>query len=95
MATELSTKSWPVHFISAWVVGQTIAAGVAKDKSFEDSGRKYGRLRATTFDTLVDSANLRLFRLREHLSSRYGDIPPDRLLAKVLAKPLQLPLANN
>lgn len=79
-------------FICAWVVGQSVGAGVASDKEVGDQTRKYGRVRATTFSSLVDTANRRLMRLRERLAARYGDIPTDELLARVLSKPSQAPL---
>ncbi len=36
-------------YICAWVVGQKVAAGVAKDKTLRNESRDYGRVRATTF----------------------------------------------
>lgn len=77
-------------FICAWVVGQKVAAGVAKDKSLRDKNRDYGRIRATTFSTLVDTANRRLLKLRDMLSVRYGKLPTDSLLDRVLNQPEQL-----
>lgn len=43
----------------------------------------------------VDTANLRLLKLRERLSDRYDEIPSDRLLERVFSLPKQqdLPLA--
>jgi len=78
--------------ITAWVVGQKVGAGVGKDKSLSNGGHTYGRVRATSFQTLVDTANLRLMRLREALAERYGNMPTDDLLAKVLSQPEQRPL---
>lgn len=72
-------------FIWAWVVGQSIAPGVGTDKTVGDSGRIYGRVRGTTFHALADTANYRLMRLRNVLEERYGNLPTDRLLAKVLS----------
>jgi hypothetical protein len=80
--------------ISAWVVGQKVAAGVAKDKSFTDGSRTYGRVRATTFGTLVDTANRRLLKLRDALAERYGSVPTDDLLARVFSQPVQRPLGG-
>lgn len=81
-------------YICAWVVGQRIAAGVEKDKKLGNP--EYGRIRATTFGSLVDTANARLLKLRSVLASRYQDIATDQLLARVLAQPEQaaIPLAN-
>jgi hypothetical protein len=82
-------------YICAWVVGQTIRGKVAKDKRvYSEGSHEFGRIRATTFGALVDTANLRLLKLRDRLSDRYGEMPTDRLLERVLSMPKQedLPL---
>ena len=76
-------------YICAWVVGQKVAAGVAKDKTLRNESRDYGRVRATTFGTLVDTANRRLLKLRDVLATRYGSISTDALLNRVFAQPDQ------
>jgi hypothetical protein len=77
-------------YICAWVVGETISKGLATDKKVSDSIRgEYGRVRATTFSQLVGTANLRLMKLRDRLKSRYGEMPTDSLLERVLGKPYQ------
>ncbi len=76
-------------YICAWVVGQKIAAGVAKDKTLRNEIREYGRVRATTFGTLVDTANRRLLRLRDVLATRYGSTSTDDLLNRVFSQPDQ------
>jgi hypothetical protein len=76
-------------YICAWVVGQKIAAGVAKDKSLRNETREYGRIRATTFSTLIDTANRRLLNLRDVLSERYENLPTDSLLGRVFSLPDQ------
>ncbi|MNN03838.1 hypothetical protein D3C81_1165460 [compost metagenome] len=72
-------------FITAWVVGQSIAAGVSTSKTVGDESRSYGQVRATTYGTLVSTANLRLMRLRKTLEDRYDNLTTDTLLAKVLS----------
>jgi len=72
-------------FITAWVVGQSIAAGVGTSKTVGDESRKYGQVRATTYGTLVSTANLRLMRLRKTLEDKYDNLATDTLLAKVLS----------
>lgn len=72
-------------FITAWVVGQSIAAGVGTTKTVGDESRKYGQVRATTYGALVSTANLRLMRLRKTLEDRYDNLKTDTLLAKVLS----------
>lgn len=76
-------------YICAWVVGQTVAAGVAREKEVGDGNQKYGRIRATTFGTLVDTANRRLLKMRNVLAARYGDVSTDGLLNRVFAQPEQ------
>ena len=76
-------------YICAWVVGQKIAAGVAKDKTLRNGNGEYGRVRATTFGTLIDTANRRLLKLRDVLAVRYGNIPTDSLLERVFSQPVQ------
>lgn len=72
-------------FITAWVVGESIAAGVGTTKTVGDEVRRYGQVRATTYGSLVSTANLRLMRLRKTLEDRYDSIKTDTLLAKVLS----------
>lgn len=79
-------------YVSAWVVGQSIAAGVAKDKKVGDGEREYGRVRATTFGALIDTANRRMMKLRDTLTSRYSTIPTDALIERVLGEPRQTEL---
>lgn len=76
-------------FISAWVVGQKIAAGVAREKVVGDDGRSYGRVRATTFGSLVGTANARLMKLRNVLADRYESTSTDDLLNRVFSQPIQ------
>lgn len=76
-------------FISAWVVGQKVAAGVAREKEVGDGNRKYGRVRAATFGSLVDTANARLMKLRNVLADRYSATSTDDLLNRVFTQPSQ------
>lgn len=76
-------------YICAWVVGQKIAAGTARDKTIGNDARDYGRVRATTFATLVDTANRRLLKLRDVLANRYGALTTDALLERVFSTPEQ------
>ncbi len=77
-------------YICAWVVGQKVAKGVVgTDKKLSDANREYGRVRATTFGTLVDTANRRLLKLRDILASRYGSLSTDDLLDRVFSRPEQ------
>jgi len=77
-------------FINAWVVGQKVAAGVAREKVVGDGERTpYGRVRATTFGSLVGTANARLMKLRHVLSDRYESTSTDDLINRVLCQPVQ------
>lgn len=76
-------------FIYAWVVGQKVAAGVAREKVVGDDGRSYGRVRATTFGSLVGTANARLMKLRNVLAERYESTSTDDLLNRVFSQPVQ------
>lgn len=76
-------------FISAWVVGQKVAAGVASAKEVGDGKRMYGRVRAATFGSLVDTANARLLKLRNVLADRYSGSSTDDLVHRVLTQPEQ------
>ncbi|MFA7666498.1 MAG: ATP-binding protein [Burkholderiaceae bacterium] len=74
-------------FICAWVIGQKIAAGVERDKQLGNPA--YGRVRAATFGSLVDTANARLLKLRTVLADRYGGSSTDELLNRVFSQPTQ------
>ncbi len=78
-------------FICAWVVGQKIAAGVERDKRLGNP--KYGRVRAATFGSLVDTANARLLKLRNALAGRYSGTSTDDLLNRVFSQPAQAGLS--
>ncbi len=74
-------------FICAWVVGQKIAAGVERDKQL--GSPTYGRVRAATFGSLVDTANARLLKLRTVLADRYDESSTNELLNRVFTQPSQ------
>jgi len=74
-------------FISAWVVGQKVASGVERDKRLGNP--EYGRVRAATFGSLVDTANARLLKLPTVLAGRYSGSSTDDLLNRVLSQPPQ------
>lgn len=76
-------------YVTAWVVGQSIAPGVGTEKIVGDDARRYGQVRATTYGALVGTANLRLMRLRKTLEERYDNLQTDELLTKVLSAQVQ------
>ncbi|MCK9194074.1 MAG: ATP-binding protein [Nevskia sp.] len=79
-------------YVCAWVVGQKIAAGVEREKRL-GSNPEYGRVRAATFGSLVDTANARLLKLRSVLAARYAGVATDQLLNRVLSLPVQEDIA--
>ena len=58
-------------------------------KEVGDGNRKYGRIRASTFGSLVDTANARLLKLRSVLADRYSASSTDQLLDRVFSQPSQ------
>ena len=58
---------------NAFVVGDSIVKGVQKTASIGDN--KQGHIFVTTFDQLVDTAEKRMFGLRNKLSTMYDDVP--------------------
>jgi hypothetical protein len=62
---------------------------VAREKEVGDGNRKYGRVRAATFGSLVDTANARLLKPRNVLADRYGATSTDDLLNRVSSQPVQ------
>jgi hypothetical protein len=59
------------------------------------AGVEVGKIHVATFGQLVRTAHRRLFRLRQHLASRYGELSGPELLAKVLREPEQLQLGKS
>lgn len=53
------------------------------------------RVCVTTFNQLVRTANQRLFKLKDQLSSRYDELKTPEIMRKVFSEPFQYPLAEN
>lgn len=66
--------------ITAFVVGDSVATNVASVVNVGDSNLLY----VTTYSQLVDTAERRMFGLRQILASRYDDVPGMDLYAQVL-----------
>lgn len=63
-------------YFEAFVVGNSFSEKVQPVATVENgNGVEMGKIRITTFGQLVDTAEKRLFGLREKLNSRYDDIP--------------------
>lgn len=78
-------------YIHAVVVGTNLGAKTSPTRSV---GEKpvLARIHACTFDQLVRTAELRLFRLRGELESRYADVPDEDLMRRVIHEGDQLDL---
>jgi hypothetical protein len=63
-------------YIEAFVIGQEFSEKVQPISTVKNSNDvERGKIRISTFSQLVDTAEKRLFGLREKLSERYDDIP--------------------
>ena len=76
----------PGFVINTFVVGHKISAKVSPKMLVDE----VHTLIATTYERLVRTAEMRLFRLRERLSDRYSGFQADSLLAQVLNEPEQV-----
>ncbi len=66
--------------ITAYVVGDSIADNIKSTSKVGDSNQ--GTIYVTTYDQLVDTAERRMFGLRQMIASRYDDIPGMTLYAQ-------------
>jgi hypothetical protein len=63
-------------YINAFVVGKSFIEKVQPTSTVMNGNNvEMGKIRISTFAQLVDTAEKRLFGLREKLSDRYDDIP--------------------
>ncbi len=62
----------PLIIYNAFVVGDTVSELIQQNSSV---GNNIGKIFVTTFSQLVDTAERRLFGLREKLSTMYDDVP--------------------
>lgn len=79
-------------FITAFVVGHSIADKTAEKKEVEISSIKKGRVFAVTYHQLARTANQRLLRLKEKIPSRYEEMSGYELVNKVMNIPSQAPV---
>ena len=68
--------------ITAYVVGDSIADNLTPLTKIGEGGR--GTLYVTTFDQLVDTAERRMFGLRQKIAARYDDVPGMELYAQAM-----------
>lgn len=79
--------------IRAFVVGYRADNKTQPIRTVQNSaGADVGKIQITTYGQLVRTAHKRLFRLREHLSARYGEIDGSELMDRVLREPEQFQL---
>ena len=68
--------------ITAYVVGDSIADNLTPLTKIGEGGR--GTLYVTTFDQLVDTAERRMFGVRQKIAARYDDVPGMELYAQAM-----------
>lgn len=74
-------------YIYAFVVGERLSGKVQPVQTIKNQNEvEVGKARITTFSQLVDTAERRLFSLREKLSHRYEDISGMELYKKTIQK---------
>ncbi len=61
--------------IIGFVVGDSIADNLTNVSKVEENGVLLGTLYTTTYSQLVDTAEKRMFGLRQVLADRYDDVP--------------------
>lgn len=70
-------------YIEAFVVGESFSEKIQPISTVQNENKvEMGKIRITTFGQLVDTADKRLFGLRQKLSERYDDIPGMDLFRK-------------
>lgn len=69
--------------IIGFVVGDSIADNLANVSKVEENGIVLGTLYTTTYSQLVDTAEKRMFGLRQVLADRYDDVPGMELYNQV------------
>lgn len=69
--------------IIGFVVGESVADNISDVSKVEDDGVLLGTLYTTTYSQLVDTAEKRMFGLRQILANRYDDVPGMELYKQV------------
>ena len=78
--------------IRAFVVGHRVNDKVQLVRKIGDNPEH--RVCVTTFNQLVRTANQRLFKLKDQLSSRYDELKTPEIMRKVFAEPFQYSLRD-
>ena len=80
-------------FFNAFVVGHTVAKGLLNKQDLRDNNNHlFGRVTATTYAQLTDTANRRLHGLKARIPSRYDDITGFALVKKIMGTESQAAL---
>jgi len=86
-------------YIYGYLVGKKVEQGGLSGvdiKHPSDASRPAGKITIATFSQLVDTAERRLFRLRDALRERYDDVPGMELFSRSQDElPLQMPKATD
>lgn len=70
-------------YIDAYVVGDSYAEKLSPTTTvLNDNNKEMGKVKVSTFSQLVDTAERRLFGLRQKLNNRYEDVPGMELFRK-------------
>ena len=72
----------------AFVIGHSVSEKVEPSRELPPRAT----IQLATYGQLVRSAHKRLFRLRDRLAARYGEVSGDDLLTRILSEPEQMPL---
>jgi len=80
-------------YINAFLVGMNVektGLSAARVMDANDDKREIGRINIATFSQLVDTAEQRLFRLRDALKDRYDDVPGMNLFRRATQTDLEI-----
>lgn len=85
-------KSKTIHNtaeITAYIVGQKLG-DIDEEKTTSS-----GAIHAVTFAHLIDTAKLKLFKLKDSLKDHYNNFSTETIIDKALKEPAQIPLCTN
>lgn len=71
-------------YLTAFVVGHTIASNARREVLFVDGGLLRGKVQAVTYGQLTRSAHRRLLRLKDRIPARYEEMAGADLSARVM-----------
>jgi hypothetical protein len=83
-------------YIHSYVIGHRVDNSAGLEKTLSANDLDYARVHGSCFSTLTQTASHRLFKLKERLEDRYNTASTNnhsKILAELLKKPVQQPLA--